>query len=124
MKNKTVLLLILAFFVNLVIVITFKFECPWNKYLGIDCAGCGATRMLLSILRLDFYQAFRFNPFMFVLFTIVLLYFIYVLFCKTLKKSYFIPGFKTAIVLIILLVVFMILRNMDGFGYLKPTIVR
>ena len=42
-----------------------KTICIIKNLFGIDCAGCGATRMFGALLKLDFYQAFRYNPFMF-----------------------------------------------------------
>ena len=33
---------------------------------GIKCAGCGLSRMLISIVKLDFVSAFWYNPFLFV----------------------------------------------------------
>ena len=122
-KSKIWLLLLISFFINLWVVVSFKIECPWYKYFEIDCAGCGATRMLFSILKLDFYQAFRFNPFIFICLLLLLVYLVYVLICKLLKKRYFKLGFKTAIVFIICMIIFMILRNINGFEFLKPTIV-
>ena len=40
--------------------------CPIHEILGLECPGCGGTRMALAIMELDFYQAFRYNPFLFV----------------------------------------------------------
>lgn len=39
-----------------------KIPCPLNRITGIPCPGCGMTRAYLSLLRLDFAAAFRFNP--------------------------------------------------------------
>lgn len=35
--------------------------CPTKALLGIDCPGCGSTRMLYSLLHLDIGNALRFN---------------------------------------------------------------
>lgn len=123
MKLKYLILLFLAFIANLIIVLVFQLECPWKKNFGIDCAGCGATRMLKALLQLDFYQAFRYNPFIFSLCVLGIIYLIYILICMVLKKKYFVFGFKSSMVLVGLLVVFMILRNISMFDFLKPTIV-
>ena len=40
--------------------------CPIKKFLGLYCPGCGVTRMLYSILKGQFYQAFRYNPLIFI----------------------------------------------------------
>lgn len=122
-KSKIWLLLLVSFLVNLWIVVSFELECPWYKHFGIDCAGCGATRMLFSLLEFDFYQAFRFNPFIFISLLLVLIYLIYVLICKVFKRKYLKLGFKTAMLFIVCMIIFMILRNINGFEFLKPTIV-
>ncbi len=40
--------------------------CPFRRLLNIYCITCGATRMVGSLLHLQIYQAFRYNPFIFV----------------------------------------------------------
>ena len=40
--------------------------CLFSKITGLQCVGCGISRMLLALLRLDFVSAFRYNPFLFV----------------------------------------------------------
>lgn len=35
--------------------------CPFHAVTGLNCPGCGVSRMLLSLLRLDFRAAFRHN---------------------------------------------------------------
>lgn len=40
--------------------------CLFNSLLHIYCITCGATRMVESLLHLQIYQAFRYNPFIFV----------------------------------------------------------
>ncbi len=104
--------------------ILFKVDCPWKKIFDIDCAGCGTTRMVVSLIQLDFYQAFRFNPFIFVLLVLCILYLGYILICKLLKKNYITIGKKTFIVIVLLSVIFMIFRNINGFEFFKPTVIR
>lgn len=45
-----------------------QFPCFYLQTTGLQCPGCGITRMFFSMLRLDFTAAFRYNPVMFVLF--------------------------------------------------------
>ena len=40
--------------------------CPIRFVFGIECPGCGMTRALVSVLRLDFASAFAFHPVWFV----------------------------------------------------------
>ena len=110
--------------INLIVVFILKPSCPWKVHFNIDCAGCGATRMIQSLIKLDFYQSFRFNPFLFCLLMIVIIYGIYVLICKGIHKTYYKIKQRDWWLLLILVVLFMILRNIPLFYYLKPTIVR
>lgn len=41
--------------------------CPFHLITGLNCPGCGVSRMLLSLLRLDFAAAFRCNAGLFCL---------------------------------------------------------
>lgn len=100
------------------------YKCPWRKFFNIYCAGCGGTRMILALFRLDFYQAFRYNPFLFILFILVIIYGIYVLICYIIRKKYFKINNTTLIILCCLAILFMILRNIEIFSFLKPTAIR
>ena len=37
-------------------------SCPFYLFTGLQCPGCGITRMILSLLRADFAGAFRHHP--------------------------------------------------------------
>lgn len=39
--------------------------CIINYFTGLQCPGCGISRMLLSMLHGDFHAAFSFHPFLF-----------------------------------------------------------
>ena len=39
----------------------YDISCVFLKVAGIPCPGCGMTRAVLSIIRLDFVQAFKDN---------------------------------------------------------------
>ncbi len=119
--NKIV---VICFLINILIVYYLKPSCPWKTNFNIDCAGCGATRMLESIIKLDFYQAFRFNPLLFCLLVIIIVYGLYVLISKILHKKYYKIKERDWLILLILVILFMILRNISLFSYLKPTYVR
>ena len=41
--------------------------CPIHLVTGIKCPGCGASRMAMSLLKLDFASAFRYNAALFCL---------------------------------------------------------
>ena len=52
--------------------------CPVQHFTGVPCPGCGLSRALFALLRLDFAAAFRYNPMIYVLPPVAL----YVLFGK------------------------------------------
>lgn len=47
--------------------------CPVLHFTGIPCPGCGLSRAVFALLRLDFWMAFRYNPMVYVLPPVVLL---------------------------------------------------
>ncbi len=44
----------------------FGWNCPVKYLTGRPCPGCGLSRALAALLRLDFRAAFRFHPMVFV----------------------------------------------------------
>lgn len=48
-------------YAHLVRVIGFGIPCIFHVVTGLDCPSCGVTRMCLSLLRLDFAAAYRYN---------------------------------------------------------------
>lgn len=112
------------FLINIIVVYIFKPRCPWKVNFNIECAGCGSTRMIESLIKLDFYQAFRYNPLLFCLLVVFIVYGLYILICKLLNKKYYKIKERDWLILLIIVIVFMILRNIPMFSYLKPTYVR
>ena len=117
--------LIIAILLILYLVIGHFFHiyipCPINHLIGLYCPGCGITRMLFSILKLDFYQAFRYNPFLFVLFFPSGVLYLNYLYCQYKNKvSWYvrIPK-KIWYILLVLLIVYGVVRNIIPF--LQPT---
>ena len=45
----------------------FGWNCPIKYLIGVPCPGCGLSRALAALLRLDFRTALRFHPMVFVL---------------------------------------------------------
>lgn len=87
--------------------------CLFREVTGYLCPGCGATRMFLSIFRLDFVAAFRYNAML----LISLPFIIYIIFemCKNYVKEGKLIVDKNVeyltIILIICFVIFGIARN-------------
>lgn len=111
-------LFLIILVVNILDVIHFK--CIFKGLFGIYCAGCGTTRMIKSMFSLNFYQAFRYNPFMFILSILSLLYILYMVIIYVRKGKVKLPSFKLVIIIIILLFIYMLFRNVPGFEYLRP----
>lgn len=101
----------------------FSVPCIFHKITGLYCPGCGITRMLFSIIRLDFYQAFRYNPLVFIMLLLYILYkFLSSVVELCFKRKIKIPKHIYYIILIIV-ILFGIVRNLPVpvFEYLKPT---
>lgn len=124
MKINNFIIISISFIVNLLLVTNLNIKCPWKSVLGIDCAGCGATRMFKALLKFDFYQAFRYNPLIFIYTIFGIIYMIYMLISILRKNKYNVLGLKFFMSIILLTIVFMILRNIEIFNFLKPTKIR
>ena len=126
MKKK--ILKIIAFPIIIAIIIILymlkiPIECPINKFFDVYCPGCGVTRMLVSIIHLDFYSAFRYNMLVFILLPFLTPYLVYTYICYAFDKkdkiTSKIPGWVWY-VLLILTILFGILRNIPYFSFLAP----
>lgn len=109
---------LLYYFLNLYT--GFVIFCPIHEFTGYYCPGCGITRLLFSLIKLDIYQAFRYNPLVFILFIISIFYFIIKAILKKFNKNIIVPEFIWYI-LIIIVIVYGILRNIPEFDWLAPT---
>lgn len=97
--------------------IGFSIPCFFKKMTNYYCPGCGITRMFFSILRFDFYQAFRYNP-------LVFLYLIgYLLYLIIRKFTKFEFSNKLSYILLIIAILFGVLRNIEVFSFLQPVVV-
>ena len=127
-KSKNIYKILLTFLVCIIYLFFmmkkhFLIPCIFHEITGLHCPGCGITRMIISILQLNLYQAFRYNMLIFVLFP----FFLVLLFDYGI--SYFIkkePLYKKVsrivwYIVIFLLIVFGILRNI--FPFLAPVVI-
>jgi len=92
-----------------------EIPCFFHEFTGFFCPGCGITRLFVSLIHLDFYNAFRYNPLVFVLMILYGLYIIVKLKYKNLK----IPNWVIYVILGVT-IGFGILRNVPGFEWLRP----
>ena len=97
-----------------------EIPCLFHKITNLYCPGCGITRMIFSIIELDFYQAFRYNPLLFIL---LVCYLIIKLIEIIRKKKIAIKPIYSYYLLFIT-IIYGILRNIDAFSYLIPTVVK
>jgi hypothetical protein len=127
-KKKIILFLILVFILSILLLLdlfeVIGIPCPFYEYLHIYCPGCGSTRLFRSLLHFDFYQAFRYNPLLFILLfpfgALVLAEIIY--FIR--NKKMFNISTKIYVILLILIIIYWILRNIPYFSWLLPTVIK
>ena len=91
--------------------------CIFYKITKLHCPGCGITRAIISLLKLDFYQAFRYNSLVIILLPLLLIYYLYIWIFNGKNK---IPQYVWVILLIII-ILYGILRNIPLFEFLAPT---
>lgn len=123
-KNlKLAILAILGLFIYFFISEKYHFAIPCLFYTitGYYCPGCGITRLAFSCLKLDFYQAFRYNPLVFILIILFIIFkLLQIIIKKLIKIDLEIPNYIYYILLIIILL-YGILRNVPFFDFLAPT---
>lgn len=73
---KTRLLLCFLILVTYAFLSLFHIGCPIKYFSGISCPGCGMSRAVLAVLRLDFEAAFYYHP-LFLLTPIMFLLFLF-----------------------------------------------
>ena len=90
-----------------VIVFYLAFGCPLRFFTGVCCPGCGMTRALWYILKLDFTTAFNMHPLIFIMPVVAVIY----IFREKLPKKLY-----TALVVIFfsLMAITYILRLISG----------
>ena len=71
-----------------VLLTDLRIPCVFNLIFKLKCPGCGVTRMIASVARLDFVSAFHFNPFLFITAPIILFIIAYSEFNYIRRASY------------------------------------
>ena len=64
-KYKDVLGLLCGLGVYCAIALAFNLQCPIRALTGVSCPGCGMTRAVISLFRLDFKAAWYYHPLVF-----------------------------------------------------------
>lgn len=112
------LLFIIYYFINKYL--DFGIPCLFHALTGLYCPGCGITRMLFSLLELDFYSAYRANPLLFILLILAIIYlFVKLIMTKIFRRKIYIPNFIYYILIAILLL-YGLIRNLPGMEFLLP----
>ena len=119
-----IILAIIFIFIGVKFLELIHFKCIFKEIFNIYCAGCGTTRMFESIFKLDFYQAFRYNPLIFILSLFAFLYLILNIILYITNKPLVKISYKTLFILALILLIYMALRNIPYFECLRPTIVK
>lgn len=92
--------------------------CLFYQITGLKCPGCGITRLIFSLIKLNFKQAFFYNPLVFILLPFIVFYIIYQEYLYiTKKEDQIIKKIPSYIyyVLIIILIIYAIFRNIFSF---------
>lgn len=100
--------------------------CVFHLITGFYCPGCGITRMIFSLIKFDFYQAFRYNPLIFIFIPFILIIFIDLIIKWLIGRKdylYLKINNKMWLILVIITLLFGIIRNIPFFDYLIPTVV-
>lgn len=125
MKIRDIIVLIVIFLIYAILIIRFDIgiPCVFYEITGLYCPGCGITRLCLSLFEGDIYQAFRYNPIIFIDLPILFILFVLNIFLKNNKNIK-----KITDVIIIFLatitIIFGVIRNIPIFSFLAPTQIR
>ena len=114
-KNKSIFICLLLVFLYFIVThfIPIYIPCPIHYIFHIYCPGCGVTRMIKSMIELDFVSAFHYNQVLFISSPIIIFLIINYIYCNFKGKRplvYKIPNYIYYIYLVILFI-FMIYRN-------------
>lgn len=87
--------------------------CFFNLITGLQCPGCGTTRMIKSIALLDFRAAFGYNPVVFVMLPLILFFIGRYLYqwIRYGKSNFTKAETVIQIIMITILIIFGIVRN-------------
>ena len=113
LKEHLTIFIILTLYFIFHLITDFYIPCPIHKIFHVYCPGCGVSRMLVSILKLDFVKAFNYNKLLFILFPFALFLYIEFIYSVIKKKE---PLYKKIdnkvwYILIVILIIYAVLRN-------------
>ncbi len=122
MKKKDYIICIIIFGVMAILYLRFGIAIPCiiKTVTGLWCPGCGITRLCLALADGKIYQAFRYNPIIFVDVPLILITFIIKKIFKNKEEAKKLNNI-IYIFLIIITIIFGVLRNTPYFSFLAPT---
>lgn len=119
-KKTSIYITLLFAITYLCIKYNIYIPCIFHKITGLYCPGCGITRMIISLLKMNFCQAFRYNPLAFILLPLFICYYI-IKYIFYLKNKQLIINNKVWYTILMIVILFGIIRNIPTFKYLIPT---
>ena len=97
--------------------------CPIKHLLNLNCPACGGSRMAMSIVKLELYQALRYNMYLFITAPFVIVVSIWQT-VEYVKNNYLLKNIDLFIMLYLVgAIIFMALRNIPCLSFLLPTVV-
>lgn len=122
LKNCGILLLVGGLYFIFVKIVGSGIPCVFNLITGLHCPGCGISRMFLSLAKLDFAAAFKYNALILTASPIAAIFVIrhYVRYILTGKNKSDKLETVMLLILLVLLIIFAILRNLPAFSFLAP----
>ncbi len=72
LRKYLIILLVGVIYLVWVLLTDIRIPCPVYTFFGVQCPGCGVTRMIVSLFRFDFRAAFGYNQFLFVFSPLIL----------------------------------------------------
>ena len=112
MNKKVILYIIGILYLAIFIEYNIGIPCIFHELTGLYCPGCGATRAIAALIKLNFYQAIRYNLIIIVLLPLFIIYSLYQKKEKIPKIVFYIISF--------IIIMFGILRNIPYFSFLSP----
>lgn len=113
-----------GFLYTVLYLLGIQIPCVFHRLTGLYCPGCGISRMCISILRLDFLSALRYNSMVILLIPVFLFLGIQLVvrYVRTGSKQLTKGQQIVFCIMAILLMLFGILRNLPSFSFLCPPV--
>lgn len=116
LKNNVLgMVLGVAFILLTLTLMKSPIPCTFYKVTGYYCPGCGGTRALTSLLKGEIRQSFRYNSLIYINTIVVTCVEVFKVNRKNKEVVY--------TILVVISIIYGVLRNLDEFRYLAPTVI-